>query len=324
VNLQDYSFSLLKSDRIPIEVPTNDQEWSLIARQLHENGLEGYAFSINQKKIPPELFPKLESAWKKQWISNQIYMKELDLISMTFENKPIVLKGAALLRDIYPDFGSRFMSDVDLLVRPDQLQTAIRNLESIGYTPANTSKWWANDFKTVMVKSSQNLTIELHTKLFSSEPEGFEWQTSTSPAGPFLVLNHEDMLVHLIGHLAHQHNFLRLSWLLDIDLYIRKYLTQIDWLRVKDRCQTIRHKNSFGAVLWGLNQYFQTPGSVNVLPKCSPLITHSMTSEFVWTAPRQRIRYYLLKHALKDSFWEAALYDFGWIKNRLWSKSHGS
>jgi len=132
----------------------------------------------------------------------------------------IVLKGAALASTVYPSIAHRPMGDIDLLVRPQDLERAQRTLEAAGYRflpePEERFKPFDTRFTGEMAFRREGCTgalIELHWELISAE-----WYRRTTTlkvealwerARPLRLegaaawqLSPEDSLIHLCVHLA--------------------------------------------------------------------------------------------------------------------------
>ncbi|MFW2390703.1 MAG: nucleotidyltransferase family protein [Polyangiales bacterium] len=71
------------------------------------------------------------------------------------------VKGALLQHWLYEDPTERPLSDVDLLVRPDELKRAVKQLESSGYRSIGRSS-----FGAVVLQSPFGLALDLHPSLF--------------------------------------------------------------------------------------------------------------------------------------------------------------
>src|SRR3989304_7122244 len=77
--------------------------------------------------IPREVMAQLRTAYHGNLARNMYLYAELKRILETFSNKGvkvIVLKGAALAKTVYGDIGLRPMSDIDLLVKREDLPHA--------------------------------------------------------------------------------------------------------------------------------------------------------------------------------------------------------
>ena len=178
------------------------------------------------------------------------------LAGLRESNTPtIVLKGAALAEDVYPSPGLRPMSDVDLLVRKDDLPRADKRLKSLGYFPVDGE---VNEINTSITGYLNSLEYRREDQVFPSLH--VHWHLINSSVPTYMFSDHVDMqkifraavetkiagvsthvlaphhfLIHLCEHaLRIRHSLDRLILLADIAAVIRRY-DKLDWdLLVKD------------------------------------------------------------------------------------------
>ncbi|RME16283.1 MAG: hypothetical protein D6797_04865 [Bdellovibrio sp.] len=254
--------------------------------------------------------PELYSEWKQQWIQNQILVKEMESLFHDFTPKPIFLKGLALVTEVYPDLGTRFFSDVDILIEKPFLSSLIDFLEQKGYVQIKDFKWYGNQYKTLLQKDS--ITLEVHTQLFFHETNHSKWPTCFHKGTRCRQLTPEAQLVHLAGHVAFQHNFLYLHWLLDIHLLLQK--KELCWEKVWSLAKDKKVLRSLKAVLWVLKHYFKTPIPQEIMIGSRGerwIFSKILVSDFLW-GDQKDMRYFFLKHFLKDSFLLSLKYDWLW------------
>jgi hypothetical protein len=128
----------------------------------------------------------------------------------------IVLKGAHLAELVYGDCALRFMGDLDLLVRKDDLMRVDALLLEMGCTPTVQNRVVGkdnNEFVYVMPK--QDVSLEIHWSILSPkipfpiDTDG-QWRRSRPAiiAGvEVAVLCPEDLLLHLCLHAGCTHGF---------------------------------------------------------------------------------------------------------------------
>jgi hypothetical protein len=296
------------------------QEWNRVTSQLHEHALEGLVYSRWKDRLPYHAARLLEIEWKLQAQRNLAYFSELRWLGMRCLQlgiHPALLKGAALIGDIYDDIGARSMADIDLLTDSEGMKWIAEELRARGYDDVSATKWEANSFKRVLSRKSQGieLVFELHERLFFNEGD-VDWrfvESSELGSPGFRKLAAEDMLVHLMGHLGYQHTFLHLTWLVDIDLFIRKH--EIDWARVMVLATRLKQRRSALATLWACHDYLGTPVPSRLLKMGWSKL---LSGEFLWFPKKRPLRYYLIKHLMKDSAREALVYDLLWLRRRAW------
>ena len=292
--------------------------WSQDFLQRHH--LVGYAYNKSKDEA---FYPQ----WKNQLTRNFLVKKELEKIGedCAYESLDVcLLKGFSLLGDLYEDWGIRFASDVDLLVSFNDLWRLSDILVNNGYAKASEKKWLGNRYKFMFRKKFNDfeVCIEVHTQLFWHTR--LDWEDSIKPSltNGFYVLSPENQLVHLCGHLAFQHTFLKLFWLVDIYKFVEKNQSSINWGEFWD--VAIRHglyKSCYSALFLcqklGLNLqpiFFRAPKK----SKLSLFFLKKLLSLRFLNNPRQfPFRYFAVKWLIKDSVLDSAKYIFYWIKNKI-------
>lgn len=208
------------------------------------------------QSIPQEVMDRLRTAYRDNLARNMYLYAELGRILEALHNKDvrvIFLKGAALAKTVYGDIGLRPMSDIDILVRREDLSKAVELLFQMGYGLCNNQE-----------AQSQNINIKELINTYSrhvpalSHPQGIQkldihWTIPDSPctiAGLWeraktikidktgvLVLSLEDLLLHLSLHTSVHHKFHDhgLKQLYDIAITMNRYHNEIDWDQLRLR-----------------------------------------------------------------------------------------
>jgi len=139
------------------------------------------------------------------------------------------IKGPGLVELLYPDLSWRGIADIDLLIRPEQVEQAYRLLKQWGLKDAAGS-WTGvglarltsepDDFFPELVLVAPPATIvELH----------WDWVGESFPAGS-PVQDREAFLLYLCRHGA-KHFWASMQRVCDIELYLRKFGEAVDWKR---------------------------------------------------------------------------------------------
>lgn len=167
----------------------------------------------------------------------------------------IALKGLALAEMVYPVPATRHMQDVDLLVRPEQLDAAVALLKEQGFQAKQDPRLrmrspdtdiFGADRSLAKVWPNDVLMIEIHTHLPLISPtarheEAELWQRAWTWEGngwEMGVLHPHDELILLCMHLGFQHSFERcLLWLLDVRLWLERWGPSMDWDGFASRCR---------------------------------------------------------------------------------------
>lgn len=141
----------------------------------------------------------------------------------------IVLKGAALTELIYPDIGMREMSDIDLLVKEEDMARVSKQLSELGYAlPGKTSR------PTYFKKDGVPVPVQFHTRLDYLENLGC-WDDPMAiriDGEEAYTLSLEESLIYLSYHLAVSHANTEKKWMEDIRLFVLRFNDRINWPRL--------------------------------------------------------------------------------------------
>ncbi|MBH48531.1 MAG: hypothetical protein CME71_10225 [Halobacteriovorax sp.] len=279
---------------------------------LLQNGLLGYAYECPQLRESVGL-GAAKTQFLKQWQQNQGYLSflshygsELSQIDASIT----LLKGCALLSDVYKDSpGSRFMSDIDLLVDASNLSKLLAFFESVGLRPSDKSVWFGDRHKVELHGEFNGiqLTIELHTKLFFHQ-EKFAVKT-TKCFEFYQKLSTEYQLVHLIAHYCFQHTMLKLYWFVDIALFIEANKSTIDWKLVDSIARQWGVYQSLCYSLGAINQHWD-----KIAPSYLGRFQFLIDEEFLASNHQRSLKYLFLKNMFKDSWKLNLQYSLGWLR----------
>jgi hypothetical protein len=212
----------------------------------------------------------------------------------------ILLKGAALVQTVYRNASVRPMGDLDLLVRKEDVPTALRVLSALGYEPAQAEFRTGYDFTyrnyVILVKPEEvRAPIDIHWSLFAPRyyqhavPMDWFWQTALPVHignASAWVLGPEAQVLHLCGHLLLHHGSekrLRLLWLHDVAEVIAFYQEQIDWNQVLARARAYDLLLSAQQILTRVGDEWHAPIPPAVLERLCALRPSSHEGQsFAW------------------------------------------
>ncbi|MCH7884517.1 MAG: nucleotidyltransferase family protein, partial [Planctomycetes bacterium] len=156
----------------------------------------------------------------------------------------IVLKGGALNLTVYERLHQRPMDDLDLLIRPEELDRALGLIEELGGLRSESQV--RGDFfprfhyeTEYTIGSIHPVKIDLHVRPFRPlryaqlvPKDAFQARSRPVPIGraTILIPSTEEMLIHLTAHAA-IHGCARRMWLEDIRLWIAAHRQELDWDR---------------------------------------------------------------------------------------------
>jgi len=215
--------------------------------------------------LPGWVMSRLQTAYYSAFTHNISYYRELSDILSSFKRsgiQVIILKGAVLAETLYPDISLRPFSDIDLLIRDQDLLKAESDLQYLDYEKYTREfrQGYQREFEkysAYLKRGRIAIHVDLHTRLFpfahaqESELNGF-WDRAvvTQIGGNIcLVLSAEDTVLHLCAHIF-KHGFqTRLLWFYDIALMISKYGESLNWKLIEKNARTLGVYGIVGFVL---------------------------------------------------------------------------
>jgi hypothetical protein len=189
---------------------------------LHSEGLTGGLASLmhNAQECSEEVRGSALTDLKVEVTRNLRWRGELSRLDQRLDAADLdgmVLKGAALIHNGYQKWpGTRFLSDIDLLVHERHLTTVRETLEEDGYASGDGFNFH---------HPSSHLALDLHTDPIKRAGPAFTFSLDDFWDGsiPLNVdcysrlrqLGAEDHYLHLVIHVL-KHGYSRLTWLLDL------------------------------------------------------------------------------------------------------------
>ena len=156
------------------------------------------------------------------------------------------LKGPILGERLYGTPEHRHSSDLDLLVRPEDIDRAVTALARVGYVLEGgaSGRYYRAHHHHVNLAHPTLALVELHYEAY----RGFGVSLLAAPlldrALPYRtarwsasILSPEDELIHLAAHGA-GHRFERMGWLYDLKLFVRAH-PDLDWPLVRARADDL-------------------------------------------------------------------------------------
>lgn len=187
---------------------------------------------------------KLITTTHQNGLRNMVLYRDLKTVLNAFKAKKIdaiILKGAYLADIIYP-FGIRPVDDIDLLIKPENLNQANLVLEKLGYSGSiiGLPLWMHSSISgkiTYVNNNKINIPIDLHTKLGAYPYMGkinFKtiWENVTDCKIQDInckVFTPELLLLHLCLHLIQHLNDGWLTPCCDISVFTNNVIHPLDW-----------------------------------------------------------------------------------------------
>lgn len=156
-----------------LDVKSDDIEGLMNEAEAHQLNCVVYDYLINSKEVSDDVLSKL------YYYKLNVYQKMLTCKSrLSYSNKIfevlnqekikyVLLKGL-MFKVLYPNPDLRLMSDLDILVQPDELDKTVKLLVELGYKINEVKEHECN----LYLSHPNAIAIELHHKLFSESVFG--------------------------------------------------------------------------------------------------------------------------------------------------------
>lgn len=232
--------------------PLAPEDWRALLEEAEKRALTltlYYRLRVahGEALVPEWVWEHLQTVYLAATARNMVMLHHAAGILRTLQERGIeviVLKGLYLVEQVYPEIGLRTFSDLDLLVRREQLADALTLMQNQGY---RLSTWYDPQAQNTDIKhlppleKAQYPTLELHWSILE-EDEPFEieaaglWERAveTTIAGvKTRALDSEDFLLHLALHFTYQHRLRGgLRNLYDIAEVLEQRMARMNWQKL--------------------------------------------------------------------------------------------
>lgn len=195
---------------------------------------------------PPAPRQAMEAAATQIAFDGMLHLRETTRMAAALAGaaiQPLVLKGQALGDLLYGDPLLRPSTDIDLLVRSDEIDAAQQALASVGYAPQSDA-WLAfqraHSYHISLWREAlpgQPVLLELHWDLGPRQLFTYDlpsWRRRAQPfqlAGSAAALQRfspDEQVLHLALHMR-KHRYVGLRWLVDVAHLLRRFEAALDW-----------------------------------------------------------------------------------------------
>lgn len=208
----------------------------------------------------------LKQKGQKAYFQNLWIKKKMNLIFDSFEQLqiPVIpLKGTHFIEKYFGHLSARWTSDIDLLIRPHDLNLAIHCIQSLGYSIAEEPipSHFHLSFSQPSPRSSFSLTVELHWDLLQENTSQLpieEFWAESEQLGTFTYVRelsdyHTFYMICLHGW-RHQMNSLK--YFLDILQTAKVIGPSLDWGRLCRDTQAHKTYHRIHKTLTIVNRHF--------------------------------------------------------------------
>src|SRR5581483_8960170 len=314
----------------PIRAPNEfcDETWRALVEAARRHGLTGLldhaVETLGRDDIPRSICESLRTTLRQTILAASLAYRELgDVIAKCAREKiPIVvLKGAALAKTLYPEAALRPFGDLDLMLRREDAPRLRTALLSAGMKENDELARGFNESylgeMAFFPRAVHGVALDLHWELVSPayyrRRMSIEWfwqNTETASFGgyPTQVLNPTAQLVHLAVHAGlHHQDRLRLIWLYDLALLIKRRGAEIDWRAADQFAQEATLARPICAILEQIQDWWsiELPREANHLFQPPRLDLHERMVYALTTTPFTEAR--TLLDVLDTPGWNAKL-----------------
>jgi len=235
--------------------------------------------------INDEIIGRIKGTYKLVWVKNQRLLSTTQSVVSMLENhdiKVLLLKGIPLLIDVYKDTGSRFLSDVDIFIHPNDIKKAIKVMNQHGWIYKTnqfpdidifSDEQLSRIVKEITFINNQRMEIDMHWRIFEYKggkknkdimPFDQMWEYSNKiyhKNSCYRTLCPEDLLIHIIVHGAEGSTIKSLRFVIDSVYVIKNY--KIDWNLFIKKTQ----QYNFNADIYIAFNYMQDKGFIQLPDK---------------------------------------------------------
>jgi hypothetical protein len=237
-------------------VASEPPDWREVARVIETDRIGPLLHRLWREEsfVPDAVQQRLRQSYLLTAHRNLLLLRELEATLTALEAAGVdtlVLKGAALAEVVYHNIGLRPLMDVDLLMRREQLATAMPVLTGRGFAPTHAEtregSTAAYENEMLLIKpGTVPIPLEIHWSLFDSPYYQerlrleFCWQhAQTFRLGETeaRMLDPVSQVLHLCGHLVLHHGGQDLLWENDIAEFVALHGASIDWPTLLERAR---------------------------------------------------------------------------------------
>lgn len=289
------------------------EEWShLVDRSLwHDVGPLLHLRLRDEDAVDPAAAARLRAEYERSREESARAHGELAAISAAMGAEgitPVALKGAYLAEAVYRDRALRTLGDLDLMVRPHQVERAHEVLRELGYRPFHAHHMvpvYAANHHHRPVGKPGCMDVELHWSIDATgipvgggpraSPFTLDMEEVWAAVEPVRIagaaagaLGVEHLLLHLSLHAVFHHGLnITLRPLCDIAWTVRRRGAEVDWARLVETAHRWRAAALAGTALGLAHDLLgaDVPPEAGALPR-DPRLAEAMRRHVLRRPPR--------------------------------------
>jgi len=271
------------------------EDWDYLAKTIIDRGIAPLLYIklsllANSHLIPKPITAKLQQSYYITLSRSTILYEHFKLLAGQFLANGIeliALKGIYLSEWLYQDIGLRQMSDIDLLVKPEDGEKALEVLAGMGYQ-SNGEDESDSDVKygevvhyTPLVLNG--VAIEVHIKLHQDNEKyrvlvAKLWENATPVTVnniKVLTLNAYDLLIHTCIHLDKhfQQGHVQFTCFSDVTNLLEQNSDTFDWVELENTCKLYNCDKEVFKYILLVNKYMQATVPAAIISKYTDTLT---------------------------------------------------
>lgn len=286
-------------------------DWIQLAEYATSLGFAPLLFDALRQTQEPRAPVNVLTALEKEYYDtaghNLLVFQELVAILSSLEAIDVdlvVLKGAALILDVYEKLAYRPMVDIDLLVRFDDIDVVKAVFQRHGYRALqphpfhdNSGLIWTQEI--LVHESEKKPVLELHWHLLDNPYYASQLRTEVliDRSRPIMVedvipkvLGLEDQIVHLCCHNLYHHMGGFTRSLVDIAFLVNKYREKISWEDIIQQAEKYDLKMAVASSFRQLSNKWYTPIPEPVLRRSAEWRPSTSERFFAWSQRNEFLR----------------------------------
>jgi hypothetical protein len=239
-------------------LPKNDHDYHKALQEIEGEGIQSQVYFLLKKQGKLEQTPSFFQAYLKEnydkgLFQNLFIKNQTDLLLRSFEEQGIdviPIKGVYFAETYFGHIAARTTSDIDLLIRFQDIDQAVESVKSLGFT--NEEEWIPGHFHCSFSKklphSPLPLVVELHWNLVKENTSKFDindiWKQSkvTAPYSHIRELSPLHCFYMICLH-GWRHNMDSLRYFIDIIQIIHKSSLELNYdelIKIAETHQTLK------------------------------------------------------------------------------------
>ena len=212
--------------------PADPESWEeLVSLALYHGVAAFLGLKLNNLGVPQPVRARLRALYLTNLVRNQEMKAEQEKVLAALSNQAIPacpLKGAHLSESLYGDIGVRQVGDIDVLIRPQDLEKADHVLAELGYVRGLSDELahFRRSQELIYRKPAsqdRSFYLDVHQRLLP-----YVRQDPLAESVWASGMTKENLLLYLcLNQVAHR--FARLMYVLDIKVLLDRTAEGLDW-----------------------------------------------------------------------------------------------